>query len=312
MQKEKQLAELRSLLKSPKAEHSELPAEVENKQDSGLEADVSSGSHEIHDDVIETVTSDKTPVRSRLYKVEACAQVNRLTDEEIFGVNFPYIESSSQESNGSAHSFINDFTDLRQSGSGEHEGEGTCVQDNSHSVAIDVEKTLSNIDWIYQSRNNQDLAGSIAQSLNMEDDNEVMTYINSCLDPPFLQFQKSRRRSSTFSSPASNETSDNPMTADDISIDLPPLSRGSSTPNSQQHAAILRYYTYRHDRFKRFAKYRGNGGLLPKKIRPKTKPFRQNSRQLNKSCRSAATNAPNAVTIPRKIMHNGDCSDSFV
>lgn len=178
--------------------------------------------------------------------------------------NLKYTESNSVHSIGSRRSFVTEFTDIRNSVAAEIDNAMFVNSDLRNSLSVDMERPYSETEWLYEANAAPELAGSIAQSYNLGDSGEMLRYIQTCLpcENNVFQIKRSRRLSSSsaMSITSSENISNRSTDVDNMSVEVPSLSRDSATPNSQQHAAILRYYSYRHlaDGLKRFKTYRVN------------------------------------------------------
>ena len=256
-----------------------LPADLDTRFQSGYE---NVGRSLSTDDIYDTLRPEVMPDRSMLYRVDGLANEMDKSQEEathqrIIDSQVKIPRANSVLSTTSEKSFIAEFTDIRNSIAAELDNATIIHDDLRRSVTRDLERPYSATEWLYESRQSQELAGSIAQSYNLGDNSETFSYINNYLPRENTVFQiRSARRTSGGSSVISFQSSAENVScpdADTISTsEVPGNARDSETPNSQQHAAILRYYSYRHinDGFQRFqATNRYNKNMKPTSFRKK-------------------------------------------
>lgn len=302
-----------NLLKFPP--HFDIPL----KLDSGLEADASAETQEDLYDILRS--PDNNHDRSELYRVD-CTPGSAATNDvnEQSRSKQTYTESRSYPSNDSIASFVAEFSDIRNSIAAELEGATFVNTDLRNSLSADMERPYSETEWLYESNAAPELAGSIAQSYNLGDNREMFTYIQAHLprDNSVIQVRRSRRLSSSSirSMPSSDNISGRSGEVDNISFDVPSLSRDSATPNSQQHAAILRYYSYRHmnDGLKRFNTYRINRDYrFRRNVSNNSSQKSTTSKCLPPECAITVYNVPNVPPRPPKLFVDPHLAkDSFV
>lgn len=312
-----------------------IPSDIEDKNVGDLEADASSGSHA---DIYDTLRSPEQPTdRSGLYRVEGTPRSARSEEtDDVTGsksesdhprhqTNLKYTESQSFQSIDSRRSFVAEFTDIRNSVAAELDCATFINSDLRNSLSADLERPYSETEWLCESNAAPELAGSIVQSYNLGENQDTLSYIQSCLpkENSVFQIKRSRRLSSSsvMSMPSSENISNRSAEVDNISFEVPPFSRDSATPNSQQHAAILRYYSYRHldGGFKRFKTYRVNRDFRPPSFR-----FRQNMRKNSFKAPSPSSqqvrdnpeaiySVPNIIQKPPRLFKDSKWpKDSFV
>ncbi|XP_053408563.1 probable G-protein coupled receptor 156 [Mercenaria mercenaria] len=336
LEKEGMITALQSHLDHAKEKLTKLPTDLETKEGIPPDLDASSGIYDI------LRSPEQLPDRSGLYRVEGTPrsaqseEINDVTgsqnesDDPRHHNNLKYVESQSFQSIDSRRSFVAEFTDIRNSIETELDSATFINSDLRNSLSADMERPYSETEWLYESNAAPELAGSIVQSYNLGDNQETFSFIQSRLPRENSVFQVKRSRRSSISSAMSMPSSENVSTrsaeVDNVSFEVTPsMSRDSATPNSQQHAAILRYYSYRHldDGFKRFQTYRVNRDVRPPSFKFK---FRRN--MPNNSFRtrgSASVNAkvqenapaiysvPNIIQKPPRVFKNADWpKDSFV
>ena len=291
------------------------------KQDSGLEADDSSESHDVIGDMTHVPYSKSD--RSCMYRVESSPRDKYAkTDLKWQHTNLDLVDSCSRQSLASSKSFMGEFSDIKNCVSSDNPEVTPPELDGNRkrSFSLDIDRRFSEMEWLCDSRYAQEIAGSIAQSYGIEDDSEFVSYINAQLPPEsYANRQRARRFSdcSSFSIPVLNDIHSRRVgVADDVQDHVPPASRDSATPNSLQHAEILRYCTYRHEGFKkRFDTDRVNKDLLPEaKLKPHTRRLsRSKSHSDKREVGSQTAQSLSAVSDAKhKQTINGDCKDSFV
>ena len=278
-----------------------VPMDISGKQDSGVENDASSGEHASVDeyDVLRTPRTDvtitanvtNTADRSRHYKLETSSSADgqsvsnegtnlNVNVEHVFYDNLAKVPLARAPSVlSSQSSFIGEFTDIRNSIVAELE-HASCINTSlRNSLCLDMERPYSETEWLYQARDQSDqVADSIAQSYKLDKHRDnIYPYINSHLprENHVIQIRRTRRLSSNSLHSAggcSCHTSEAGSSVCDHVIPGQPRDSASNTPNSQQHAAILRYYSYRHmnDGFRRTQTYRINRDIWP----PSSSSFR--------------------------------------
>ncbi|KAL4228576.1 hypothetical protein ACF0H5_011626 [Mactra antiquata] len=321
-EKEILITDLQGHLDRAKDNLSKFPSrfDVPLKHDSGLEADASA---DAPDDVYDELRSpDPHQDRSEAYRVDFTTKSDNTKDmNETHSRPKPiYVETQSYQSNESVASFVAEFTDIRNSIAAELEGASFINADLKNS--LDMERPYSETEWLYQSNAAPELAGSIAQSYNLGDNSDMYSYIQAHLprDNNVIQVRRSRRLSSSSirSMPSSETMSGRSAEIDNISFDLPNLSRdsASATPNSQQHAAILRYYSYRHmsDGLKRFNTYRINRDYRFKRNTSSNGSQKSNSyRGMPQEGAISVYSTPHVPPIPPKLFKDAHVAkDSFV
>lgn len=333
MQKEGLISALQSHLDLAKETLIKLPTDIEIKLDNGFDIDASSGSHE---GIYHTLRSPDTPKdRSGIYRVDGTPrsgqsdETNNITgskcelDHAHREINLKYTKSNSIHSIDSRRSFVAEFTDIRNSVAAEIDNATFINSDLRNSLSVDMERPYSETEWLYEANAAPELAGSIAQSYNLGDSGEMLRYIQTCLpcENNVFQIKRSRRLSSSSVMSISESMSNRSADVDDMSVEDPSLSRDSATPNSQQHAAILRYYSYRHvdDGLKRFKTYRVNREFRPPSFRfsrntPNNSFNTPDSRNPSVRRNSAAIySIPNVIQNPPRLFKDVEWPmDSFV
>ncbi|XP_052805701.1 uncharacterized protein LOC128235041 isoform X2 [Mya arenaria] len=272
MEKEGLISALQSNLDLAKESLSKLPLtlDISGKHDSGMENDASSGEHENPEgeyDLLRTPRCEVPRDRSGLYRVENASESrdDSLEDAALQQTDVKIARSASVQS--SKRSFVAEFTDITKSVAARLETAACINSDLRNSISADMERPYSETEWIYESNTDNDqMADSIAKSYNLGDNHELVSYLNTHLprENSVFQIRRSRRHSSSsaMSFQSTGSGSCRSPDLDSVSVDVPSQSRdsASATPNSVQHADILRYYSYRHmnDGFQRFKTYRIN------------------------------------------------------
>lgn len=235
---------------------SALPEEIDIKQDSGPETDMP-----INDDsnIYETLKSPENTRRinrSDLYRVDGLTasegtdfeSLDNVVDRSKHEIKLEYCPSI--RSWNSRRSFVEEFTDIRSSVAAELSTAQAINTELKDSYERDFQRSLSETDWLYEKKDSEELTESIAQSYDLNNDKETRSYISSYIPRENSIYQvRSRRRSASIISVTSSETYSQTsveMETSNIPKSLTVSNRENSTPNSQQHAAILRYYSYRH------------------------------------------------------------------
>ncbi|WAR04697.1 GABR2-like protein [Mya arenaria] len=270
--KEGLISALQSNLDLAKESLSKLPLtlDISGKHDSGMENDASSGEHENPEgeyDLLRTPRCEVPRDRSGLYRVENASESrdDSLEDAALQQTDVKIARSASVQS--SKRSFVAEFTDITKSVAARLETAACINSDLRNSISADMERPYSETEWIYESNTDNDqMADSIAKSYNLGDNHELVSYLNTHLprENSVFQIRRSRRHSSSsaMSFQSTGSGSCRSPDLDSVSVDVPSQSRdsASATPNSVQHADILRYYSYRHmnDGFQRFKTYRIN------------------------------------------------------
>lgn len=338
LEKESLISKLQSHLDAAREKMTRLPTDIDFRHDSGYEVDNMS---ESHDDIYDTLRPPgQSPDRSVLYRVQETPRSARsdvtdnVTDipEQCHQTEVKCVESQSVQSTGSRRSFVHEFTDIRNSIESELESASHINLNLKKSLSVEMERPSSETEWLYESNSTQDLAGSIAQSYNLGTERETEEYLQSFLpvENSLLQIRRTRRLSSASirSMPSSENMSSRSVDNDSTCVgeELPTCLRGSGTPNSVQHAEILRYYSRRlNDGFKRYTTYRVNRDFRPSSFRfkrnsvlrktpvangssktPQNFPFRENP--------AAIYSVPNVVQKPPRTFQDGKWppKDSFV
>ena len=202
--------------------------------------------------------------RSNLYRVDG---ISNIGDTDFESVD-EYEDHSRHESKlkqcpsirswNSKRSFVEEFTDIRDTIAAELSSAHAINTELKESCDKDFKRPYSETEWLYERKDDNDLANSITQSYDLENNREIRSYINTYIPRENSVYQvRSRTRSSSVISVNSSETYSQisvDIESSDIQSDAPSVNRQNSTPNSQQHAAILRYYSYRHmnDKFSRY------------------------------------------------------------
>ncbi|KAH3868443.1 hypothetical protein DPMN_031589 [Dreissena polymorpha] len=269
-EKEGLISALQSHLDIAKVHLSKLPTEAEFAKNADDASDTSSGTHENPDgdyDVLRTPRlAERHEVRD-ICKLRTDNDKLAETGEEIFCQTDvqPPTRSSSMLSVSSKRSFVAEFTDIRTSLSAELDS-AQCIHNNlKNSFSLNMGGTLNETEWLYETNSNTDsVADSIVQSFNLGGNRDVMSYLKSHLphENSVIKVRRSRRPSTSSSvmSVQSNGSVNNNKHPEDILTEIPGIQRDSATPTSQQHADILRYYSYRHmnDGFQQFRTFRIN------------------------------------------------------
>ena len=171
----------------------------------------------------------------------------------------------------SKRSFVEEFTDIRNSLVAEINTAQAINTELKDSLDKDFSRPFSETEWLYERKDSEDLANSITQSYDLDNNRETFLYINSYIPKENSVYQvRSRSRSTSIVSVNSSETFSHTsveIESSDPGYDDVTTNRQNATPNSQQHAAILRYYSYRHmnDKFNRYVMGRYNSRtVLPK------------------------------------------------
>ena len=185
-----------------------LPTEFEIKQDSGV--DDNDNSCDDNDDLYDTLRSPevsprKVPIdvvdRSRVYRVDGTPlseehDFNNTEDFEPQHRKTNLKSSPSFHSVGSRRSFVFEFTDIRDSIAAELDCASFIHTDLRESLHRDNERCYSETEWLYERSESKELAGSIAQSYNLADTPDTLSYINAHLprDNSVFQIKKSYPR----------------------------------------------------------------------------------------------------------------------
>ena len=276
MQKQEYIGTLQKHLDIAKEKISALPEEIEIKQDSGLEIDDDNNNDNDLYETLRTPASSRRIDRSSLYRVDGLnssedtdfESLDEAEDHPRQNTKLKYCPSI--RSYTSHRSFVEEFTDIRNSIAAELCTAQAINTELKDSYEKDFRRSYSETEWLYEVKDADDLTNSIAQSYDLDNNRETLSYLSSYIPRENNVYQvKSRKRSSSVISINSSETfSQASVEVESSSIPnaFSVSNRENATPNSQQHAAILRYYSYRHmnDKFNRFTTGRYNNTMKEK------------------------------------------------
>ena len=247
-----------------------MPNEIEVTQDNNLNAE---NDHNNDNDIYETL---RTPAsirrldRSSVYRIDGLNSAEDTDFESLDDVEeHPRYRTKlnycpSIRSYTSHRSFVEEFTDIRNSIAAELSTVQAINTGLKDSCEKDLRRSFSETEWLYEVKDADDLANSIAQSYDLDTNKETLTYLSSYIPRENNVYQvRSRKRSSSVISINSSETfsqTSAEVENSNVPTDLSVSNRENATPNSQQHAAILRYYSYQHmnDKFNRYMAGRYN------------------------------------------------------
>ena len=214
--------------------------------------------------------------RSSLYRIDGLnsaedtdfESLDEVEDQPRHGTKLNYCPSI--RSYTSHKSFVEEFTDIRNSIAAELSTAQAINTELKDSCEKDLRRSYSETEWLYEVKDADDLANSIAQSYDLDKNKETLSYLSSYIPRENNVYQvRNRKRSSSVISINSSETfSQTSAEVENANVpsDLSVSNRENATPNSQQHAAILRYYSYQHmnDKFNRYTVGRYNNNMKQK------------------------------------------------
>lgn len=216
-----------------------------------------------------------------------------------------------------------EFTDTRNSIADEPDN-ATCITDAlRNSLSDNLEQLYLATEWLYESTYmTPELADSIAQSYDLDENRDTYSYIQSHLprENSVIKVKRSRGINSNISQisfQSSENVSDVNVKAEKNTVEPPKPARDSATPNSQQHADILRYYSYRYmkDGRKRIGTCRINRNVHPPSLGTSSVP--QNHLSPNRTNERTNIMAVHSVqnrnqTPPRVLTHWKWPNDSVI
>ena len=283
-QKQEYIGTLQKHLDIAKEKISHFPGEPNLKEESGMEFDTTVGNDILNEsgiyDTLRSPERNEHIDRSVLYRVDGLPtgentdfeSVDESEDQSKHETKLKYCPSI--RSWNSRRSFVEEFTDIRNSLAAEISTAQAINNELKGSYDKDFRRSFSETEWLYERTHAEDLATSIRQSYDLDNNKETLLYINSYIPRENNVYQvRSRSRSASVVSINSSETFSQTsieIESSNAASDVTSVNRQNATPNSQQHAAILRYYSYRHmnDKFNRYivGRYSKDNRLRDQKV----------------------------------------------